>query len=210
MAIKAVVFDLGGVLEIVDDDAWPELWVQRAESRLGLAAGTFAAGMAEHEPVGSVVTGEVCEQQMRQMYAAALGLDEEQTDELMAEMWDAYCGVLDGELRDFCASLRADYTTAILSNSADGARREEQQRFGLADLVDSIVYSHEVGLAKPDPAIYRLTCERLAVAPDGIVFLDDKEANVLAACDLGWHAVLHRDTAESIATITAIIETHAG
>ena len=118
-----------------------------------------------------------------------LGLDEHQALQMMAEMWDAYCGELDRQMRDFAAGLRPAYGTAILSNSADGARREEQRRFGFEELVDVIVYSHEVGLAKPDPAIFNLTGKLLGVEPHEIVFLDDHYAHVQAARVFGWHAV---------------------
>jgi putative hydrolase of the HAD superfamily len=210
MAIKAVVFDIGGVLERVDDDAWPETWIGRWETKMNLPAGHFASSVAEHEPPGELVLGEVSEAQMREMYARALGLDDDQADEMMRELWDAYCGELDVELRDFAASLRPAYTTAILSNSADGARREEQRRYGFEDLVDVIIYSHEVGLAKPDPAVYRLTERRVGAQPHEIVFLDDRDFAVEAARTLGWNAILHKDTAESIRAIRALLEETSG
>jgi putative hydrolase of the HAD superfamily len=206
MTVRAVVFDIGGVLERVDDDAWPEVWFRRWESKLGREPGSLQAGLAAHEPAGSVVVGKVSEAQLRSMYAGALGLTEDEADAMMAEMWDAYCGELDEPLRDFAASLRPTYKTAILSNSADGARREEQRRYGFEQLVDEIVYSHEVGLAKPDPRVYRLTEQRLAVAAEEIVFIDDVERNVAAARNLGWTAVHHRDTADTIRAVRAILE----
>lgn len=205
MAIEAVVFDIGGVLAVVDDASWPEVWVRSWETRIGLAPGSFAAGLARHDPGGSVVTGELTEAQMRRMYAGALGLDDAQADEMMAEMWDAYCGTLDVTLRDYAASLRPAHTTAILSNSADGARREEQRRHGFEDLVDVVLYSHEIGLAKPDAAVYTYTSDRLGVRPDEIVFLDDVAENVEAARALGWHAVLHTDTESSIRQVDALL-----
>jgi len=156
MTIKAVVFDIGGVLEHVHDDAWPAIWIGGWERRMHLPAGHVAAALAEAEPSGDMVTGEMSEAQMRELYARALGLDEDQAHQMMAEMWDAYCGELDVALRDFAAGLRPKFATAILSNSADGARREEQRRFGFEELVDVIIYSHEVGVAKPDSAIFRL------------------------------------------------------
>ncbi|CAA9358665.1 MAG: hypothetical protein AVDCRST_MAG72-2025 [uncultured Nocardioidaceae bacterium] len=205
MSIKAVVFDLGGVLEMTEDDTWPEVWIRSWEDRLGLTAGAFLEGLARHEPVGNAATGELSEPRMREIYADVLGLDEQQADELMAEMWDAYCGELDRDLYDFFASLGADYKLAIVSNSADGARREEGRRFGFPDLVDELVYSHEVGLAKPDPAIYALTTERLGVQPDEVVFLDDRLDNVEAANAFGWLGVVHTDTASSIDAIKQIL-----
>ena len=48
-------------------------------------------------------------------------------------------------------------------------------------MTDDIVYSHEVGLRKPDPAIYALAAARLGVAPYEVLFLDDVSANVGAA-----------------------------
>lgn len=211
MTVKAVVFDIGGVLERVDDDAWPEVWIGRWERRMNLPAGHVLARLAQHESPGDLTTGDLTtggmtEAQMRQRYAEALELDDAQADQMMAEMWDAYCGELDVELRDFVAGLRPAYTTAILSNSADGARREEQRRFGFEDLVDVIVYSHEVGLAKPDPAVFRLTEERLGVAPHEIVFLDDVPGHVHAARGLGWHAVRHVDSARSILEIQRLLD----
>jgi FMN phosphatase YigB (HAD superfamily) len=205
MAIKAVVLDIGGVLERVDDDAWPEVWVGRWERRMNLPAGHVLAALAEHEPGRDLVTGGVSESRMRAVYAEALGLDDAQADQMMAELWEAYCGELDFELRDFVAGLRPGYTTGILSNSADGARREEQRRYGFEQLVDVIVYSHEVGLAKPDPAVFRLTERRLDAEPGEIVFLDDQQRHVEAARALGWHAVLHRSTPESIRQVTELL-----
>ena len=172
---------------------------------MNLPAGPLMAHLAEHEPDGDLVTGGISEAQLRAMYAAALGLDDAQADEMMAEMWDAYCGELDVELYEFAASLRPAFATAILSNSADGARREEQHRYGFEELVDTIVYSHEVGLAKPDPAVFRLTEERLGVEPHEIVFLDDHDGHVEAARRLGWNAVRHRSTPDSIREITELL-----
>ena len=120
-------------------------------------------------------------------------------------MWRWYCGELDTELTDYAASLRPRYRTAILSNSADGARREEQARYSFAELFDIIIYSHEVGLVKPDQRIYALLCAELNVSPDEVVFLDDVPQNVEAACQFGLHGLLHQSTPESIAAINSLI-----
>ena len=93
----------------------------------------------------------------------------------------------------------------ILSNSADGARRDESRRYGFPELVDDIVYSHEVGLAKPDPAIFHLACMRLGVQPVEAVFIDDVAANVDGAAGAGLHAVQHESTQATISAVDALL-----
>ena len=78
MAIKAVVFDIGGVLEHVQDDAWPEVWMGRWERRVHLPVRHVVATLAEHEPTDDMVTGKMSEAQMRERYARVLGLDDDQ------------------------------------------------------------------------------------------------------------------------------------
>lgn len=196
--IRAAVFDVGGVLERVDDARWPQTLLGRWETRMGLQLGQAETALAGLPSTPS-------ESELRTAYASALRLDDQLADQFMAELWDAYCGELDVELRDFVSGLRPVLKTAILSNSMDGARREEQRRYGFAGLVDVLVYSHEVGLEKPDPEIFRLTERLLGAEPDEIVFLDDNEGHVAAAAARGWHAVLHRDSDASIRAIRRLV-----
>ena len=207
VTIKALVFDVGGVLEKVGDlqhlqDRWCE--------RLDLAPTDFAARLATVDPDGLIVTGGMDEPTFRRRYAEVLGLDQTQTDAFMQDMWDWYCGEPDQELIDFVAGLRPAYRTGLLSNSADGARREEDIRYHFADLVDELVYSHEVGLAKPDPRAYLTACARLGVQPDQAVFLDDGEDCVQGALSVGMQAIRHRDTASSVAAITELLGGNGG
>src|SRR6266542_3086576 len=74
-------------------------------------------------------------------------------------------------------------------------------------MADLIVYSHEVGMSKPDRRIYELTCDRLAVRPDEAIFLDDVAECVDAAREVGMRAILLRDNAQAIADIEALIAT---
>jgi FMN phosphatase YigB (HAD superfamily) len=66
MAIKAVAFDIGGVLEHVEDDAWPEVWMSRWERRAHLPVGHVVAASAEHGSTDDMVTGKISEAQMRE------------------------------------------------------------------------------------------------------------------------------------------------
>jgi glucose-1-phosphatase len=191
--IRAAVFDLGGVLEIVDDNHWQQQWMSRWEKIARVADGALR---------NSPYLGPT-EADFRARVSSALTLAD--VDIAIAEWWDAYCGELDVVLRDFVASLKPDLIVAALSNSADGARREEQRRYNFRDLFDQMIYSHEVGVEKPDPKIYSLTQELLRVDPAEIVFLDDRVVAVEAARAAGWHAVLHDSTPSSIIALQEII-----
>jgi HAD superfamily hydrolase (TIGR01509 family) len=199
--LRAVVFDVGGVLEHVG----PPLWLDAWRARLGMSEPEFDAALERVDPDELVATGGVSEAEMRASYADALGLSAAEADELMADVWDWYCGELDEELAAYVRGLRPQLKTGILSNSADGARREETRRYGFPGLVDDIVYSHEVGLAKPDPAIFSLACARLGVEVGETVFVDDIAANVEGANRAGLHAVLHQSTSATIAAIEGLV-----
>lgn len=205
MPIRAVIFDLGGVLEIVDDDRWWDAWSARWEAAAGRDPGSLMAG-ADPATRAALDDGSITEDAMRAWFRRALGLSPDRADAMLADLWDEYCGTLDVALRDFVFELRATVRTAALSNSADGARREEQRRYDLASLFEVVVYSHEVGVSKPDPAIYRLTERALDLRPDELVLLDDRPENVEGARACGWRAVLHRDTTASIREIRDLVD----
>jgi putative hydrolase of the HAD superfamily len=198
--IKAVVLDIGSVLEVIDDAVFPAPF----ENRLGLAPGTVAAA-ADFE--GDPGLGQITEDDVRRHWQRRLGLTDDQVAELMADYWRWYVGSLDQTLVDWFASVRGRGLKAgILSNSGPGAR-EAERHWGFEEMTDDLVYSHEVGLAKPDPAVYALAAARLGVEGSEIAFLDDVAANVAAGRAAGWHAVLHEDTVRSIAELERIIAT---
>ena len=196
--IRAVVLDIGSVLEVVDDTVFPEPF----ERRHGLLTGSVEAGLRSLP--GDAVVGAVTESEIREEWQRSLGLDDDQTDELLADFWRWYVGTLDQPLYHWFAAQRPARLTGILSNSGPGAR-ERERCWGFEQVTDDIVYSHEVGLKKPDPQVFDLTARRLGVEPDQVLFLDDVSPNVEAAREAGWHAVLHLDTATSIREMERVI-----
>jgi putative hydrolase of the HAD superfamily len=135
-----------------------------------------------------------------------LGMSQEQVEEYMREMWDWYCGRLNVPLADYLRRLRPHYQTAILSNSFVGARREEQQRHQVEDMCDLIIYSHEVGVAKPDRRIFELTWQRLGVQPEEMLFLDNAQVHVEAAQACGIQAILFEDTTQALAALESRLQ----
>lgn len=65
--------------------------------------------------------------------------------------------------------------------------------YDVIGLLDDVVVSGIEGIAKPDPAIYRIAAERAGLPPERLAFVDDSAANVAAARELGFHAVRFTD-----------------
>ena len=197
MPVRAVVFDIGGVLE----DAPPTGVAERWEAALGLRPGELNERLGGVWEVGAI--GAISEGEVHRSIGRLLGLDEAQVSAFVQDIWTEYLGTLNAELAGYFSSLRPRYRTAMLSNSFVGAREREQERYGFGDITDLIVYSHEVGMSKPDPSIYQLTCDRLGVRPDQVVFLDDRADFVEAALEAGITAILFQDNEQAIADIEA-------
>ena len=201
MAIRAVVFDIGGVLEITPGLGLTPVW----ETRLGLAAGELDQRLSDVWAAGSI--GAITLDDVHQALRDRLGLDERQLAAFMTGLWREYLGTANTELIEYARQLRPRYRTGILSNSFVGAREREQAAYGFEDLVDQIVYSHEAGMSKPDPRLYALVCARLGVRPEETAFLDDADQHVAGARHAGLHAVCYRDNNQAIEEIDKLLTT---
>ncbi len=108
---------------------------------------------------------------------------------------DEYARLLAGdfevhhEVLDRIAVLRADgYRTGLLTNSFREFRAHLEERIDVG-VFDAVIDSSEVGHRKPEPEIYRITAERLAVEPEHVLYLDDFEANLVGARAAGWRTI---------------------
>jgi epoxide hydrolase-like predicted phosphatase len=197
MAIEAVIFDIGGVLEATPSTGWRERWA----AHLGLAPEEMARRLDPTFTEGSI--GAIDLSQVERRVAEVLGLGPASLEAFMGDLWAEYLGTLNEELAAYFGGLRPRYRTGILSNSFAGAREREQAAYGFEDLCDVVVYSHEEGCRKPDPRFYRIVCERLDVAPDEAVFLDDREMCVGGARALGMKAIRFSDNEQAIRELEA-------
>lgn len=201
MTIKAVVFDIGGVLEYTPDQGRAE---QKWAKILDFQPGEMWERMLHLWRRGEI--GTCTEADVLDGLRDIMGMTPEQIEGYWADVWQDYLGDLNTELHTYFANLRPRYKTGILSNSFVGAREREQAAYGFEAITDTIVYSHEVGLKKPDPRIFQLLCDRLTLLPSEIVFLDDVEGHVMAARAFGIHAVQFLDNQQAISEIEALLQ----
>lgn len=199
-----LLFDVGGVLEVVDDAAWPARFAERCATRLGMRPERLAEllGAAELPDAG---TRSGVEEEYWSRFGAAIGADAEALAAMRADFWNAYCGTADEALLAEARRLVGRVGLAILSNSGDGARREEERRYGFAAVFDPICYSHEIGVTKPDPRAFEIALAAMGAAADRVLFIDDAPVNIEAARVLGMHAHHHTDDATTLAVIRSAI-----
>jgi putative hydrolase of the HAD superfamily len=84
----------------------------------------------------------------------------------------------------------AGICTGLISNSWGAGLSYDMSL--LDELFEAIVISGDVGMHKPEPAIYMLGAERLGLRPEECVFVDDLRENCQGAEEVGMTAILHR------------------
>jgi len=199
MTIKAIVFDIGGVLEITPNLGIDAQW----EKKRNLKENEIYEHLREVWKGGSL--GTISIQQVHADIGRLMGWDEAQVNAYMDDIWREYLGTLNVELADYFRSLRPKYQTAIISNSFVGAREKEAEHYQFDTICDFIVYSHEVGISKPDPRIFTIACEKLGLQPNEIIFVDDHEDVYASAVEMGMHCFEFKNNAQIIAEIEACI-----
>jgi epoxide hydrolase-like predicted phosphatase len=183
--VKALIVDFGGVLttnvfesfrafseaEGLDPDAVRKLFRERGE---GL-------DLLRQLERGELTVGDFSER-----FGPLLGVRE--TNGMVERL---FAGVrADDRMVEAVRRVRASgKPTGLISNSWGGASYD---RVAIDDLFDAVVISGEVGLNKPGPAIFRLGAERVGVAPEECVFVDDLRENCEGAEAVGMTAILHR------------------
>ena len=120
---------------------------------------------------------------------AGLRLDETRISELAecdARMWTTE----NPAMVSWALALKAGgLRIAILSNIGDVVQISLEQHLPWVADFDVRVWSHELRMAKPDPAIYAHTLQQLDVAPAEAIFIDDREVNIDAARTMGIQAI---------------------
>lgn len=200
MSIRAVVFDIGGVLLRIQDRGYHRKW----ETTLGLAEGALGKEIYVSEVSSRATLGQASVGDVWQYVTLMFSLNTEQVEELRRDF--SATEVMDEELLTFLRSLRPRYRTALLSNAWPGARELHNQRYRLCDAVDEMIFSAEEGLAKPDPAIFTLAARRLGVQLDETIFVDDWPPHVEAARSLGMHGIVFENTNQVMAEVCSCFE----
>lgn len=186
MTIRAVIFDVGGVLNKHDNFAPLDPWCDR----LNMSAEQILKTVFHNEVGGRATRGEATVEEVWQFANQTFGLSDADLQALKPDFWATM--TWDQALLDFIRSLKATYKTGVLSDAWPDARVSNVPVTD--DLFDVIVYSAEEGIQKPNPEIYHRTLNRLGVKPIEAVYIDDSPHKIEGARQVGMHTFLFTDS----------------
>lgn len=200
MGIRAVIWDIGGVLVRTED---PEPRRRQAE-RLGLTREELVTLVFDSEMGQKAQWGTVSAQQLLKYVCQTVRLPVEEAARFEQEFFAG--DRLDVDLMDYIRTLRTRFRTGIISNYWDSGRSLIQTHWKIADAFDQIILSAEVKICKPDPRIFQIALESLEVLPEEAVFIDDFPRNIAGAQAVGMHAIRFLSAEQARADLDAFLD----
>ena len=198
MAIRAIFFDLGGVI-LRTEYQTPR---QHLAERLNMEYDDLVRLVFESETSRKASVGAISEDAHWEAVARRL----KRPQEIDAIRTEFFAGdVLDRGLVDFIRSLRTHVKTGVISNAWSGLR-DYMVRHKFEDAFDHLIISAEVGVVKPIAEIYLLALEQLKVSPSEAVFVDDFIENVEGARAVGMSAIHFKEPEQTIAHIQKLLK----
>ena len=191
--IKAIIFDFGRVISAQK----PMSLFRGYEEELGIAPGTLNPIMFGSPAWEDALVGRKTSEEFWEAIGPQLNLHTPEAIGAFRQRYRADEALNEG-VAELMRKLRADgrYKLAVLSNSPPGLARWLDE-WKLLDLFDTVFCSGDEGVKKPDPAAFEITIERLSIAPEEAVFIDDTMRHVNVARSMGIHGILFT-TAEAL------------
>ena len=184
--IGAVIFDLGNVLIAVDET--------RALDRMAARTGKTRRELENYvmltPSVNQLERGELSAQRFFEIVRQDTGFDGDFTE--FARIWSDIFTPIEPMIA-LARRLKGQVTRLILSNTNAIHMDYVLKQFSIVREVEGLVLSHEVGLLKPDPRIYKLALQRFGLRAERAVFIDDIPTNVEGARAVGLHGTHYQN-----------------
>lgn len=198
MTIRAVFFDLGGVIVRTEYQSPRE----RLAERLGMEYDdlnriVFDSETGYQASIGVITSLQHWEAVMKRL---------KRSNEEMAAIRDEFFAgdVVDREILNFLRSLRGTYKTGLISNAWSDLR-DYIVREKMDDAFDHIIISAEVGVAKPEAKIYQIALEQAGVSPNEAVFVDDFYVNIEGCEKVGIKGIHFKDAQSALQHIKQLL-----
>jgi len=195
--MEAIVFDLGNVLIAVDEPKAAE----RMAARTGKTRQQIDEYARSTPYVIELALGRITKNVFFHTVAKDLGFDGDYDE--FARIWSEIFTPIEPMIA-LAESLKTRLPRLLLSNTNAIHMDYVFAHFPFLKDFDAQVLSHEVGMLKPDAAIYRLTLEKYGLAAERTVFIDDLVANVEGARRVGMQAIHFQGPDQTRAELTKL------
>jgi len=198
MTIRAVFFDLGGVIVRTEFQAPRE----HLADRVGMTYEELVKAVFESRTSREASVGKISEAAHWDAVVHSLRLPPKERESVRKEFFDG--DIIDHELITFIRSLRPKHKTGLISNAWDGLR-PYMERENFADAFDTLIISAEVGVMKPEARIFEIALEKLDVKPREAVFVDDFVENITGCEAAGMRGIHFRSAEQAIKDLKKLI-----
>ena len=188
--IKNIIFDFGGVIIPVDPMAYANGMIELGCRDI---AGLHEKFLREEVYI-RFEKGEMSPLEFRQELRTSL--DNHATDATLDSAWNLILGEIPPHRVKFLEAIKLKFRTFLLSNTNkihyDHYQEQFCNKFGyssLDDLFEKAYYSFNIGLYKPDPAIFEYVLKDSGLVPEETLFIDDYITNIEAAKELGFKVI---------------------
>jgi len=191
MTIKAVFFDLGGVIVRTEFQA-PR---QHLAERFNMDFDEMGQLVFESPTGRKAMVGEMT---AHEHWMEVLKTLKQPEENFPAIRYEFFAGdIVDREIVSFLRSLKDTHKVGLISNAFDDLRPfVVSEKFD--DAFHHMIISAEVGAAKPGAKIYEIALDHFQVQPDEAVFVDDFLENIEGCERMGMHGVHFKDPAEAL------------
>lgn len=198
MSIKAVFFDLGGVIVRTEFQA-PR---QQLAEKLGMEYDDLDRIVFDSDSGIRASMGEISS---ADHWASVIKRLKRPASELSLIRDEFFAGdIVDRTLLEYIRSLRGNYKTGIISNAWSDLR-EFILREKFDDAFDDMIISAEVAAMKPEPKIFQIALERFGVKPKEAVFVDDFYANIEGCQKVGMKGIHFRDAESTLEQLKKLL-----
>lgn len=191
MSIKAIIWDLGGVLVRTEDADVYVTAAKKTQLPYEKIREVYFSEMNDKQDLG-----EVNKEQFNTYVMDTLGISKEQFAHLEEIIEEG--PQLDEEMMGWITEQHKKCKIGLLSNWTADVREKIEEEWQIGHVFDEIVISSEVGLLKPGSEIFTLMLDRLGVSADEAVFVDDRIKNIEGAKKVGLQTVYYKDREQTI------------
>ncbi len=180
--ITTIIFDLGGVLFTNGSRAFREYVSKKfhipEDNVQKVVSGTIGTAYRE---------GKLSRDEFWKQFQAILGISQPVVE--LEEAWIHGYELIE-DTKELLFQLKKRYATYYLSDNVKERVDRLEQQYHFLSWFDGGIFSHEVGIRKPNPDIYTLILAKTKSKPQETIYIDDKPRFLIPAKELGIHTIL--------------------